>query len=175
MQSPHKINKKTLSNFKDYLGYFNSLETHRLFHLQETWVEVINSTSLTSEVLKSTLEVSEGEGPFLYCFASEEGKLHALEAYKLSIFLLGFLWKGKSKRATLGSALGPDSPCGGVKLLCIAHSFPYNFIKDIHLDITLRENFHVNWVIRTVSLTRIFRNMIFCRNQNVHYAGKRCM
>ena len=29
---------------------------------------VINSTSLTAEVLKSTLEVSEGEGPFLYCF-----------------------------------------------------------------------------------------------------------
>ena len=91
----------------------------------------INSTSLTAEVLKSTLEVSEGEGPFLYCFASEEGKMHALEAYKLSIFLLGFPWKGKSKRATLGSALGPDSPCGGVKLLCIAYSFPYNFIKDI--------------------------------------------
>ena len=90
----------------------------------------INSTSLTAEVLKSTLEVSEGEGPFLYCFASEEGKMHALEAYKLSIFLLGFPWKGKSKRATLGSALGPDSPCGGVKLLCIAHSFPYELIKD---------------------------------------------
>ena len=92
--------------------------------------EFINSTSLTAEVLKSTLEVSEGEGPFLYCFASEEGKMHALEAYKLSIFLLGFPWKGKSKRATLGSALGPDSPCGGVKLLCIAHSFPYELIKD---------------------------------------------
>ena len=90
----------------------------------------INSTSLTAEVLKSTLEVSEGEGPFLYCFASEEWKMHALEAYKLSIFLLGFPWKGKSKRATLGSALGPDSPCGGVKLLCIAYSFPYELIKD---------------------------------------------
>ena len=55
--------------------------------------------------------------------------MHALEAYKLSIFLLGFPWKGKSKRATLGSALGPDSPCGGVKLLCIAHSFQFYCIK----------------------------------------------
>ena len=47
-----------------------------------------------------------------------------LEAYKRLSISLG---KGKSKRATLGSVLlGPDSPCGGVKLLCATQSSTCN-------------------------------------------------
>ena len=39
-------------------------------------------------------------------------------------------WKGGSKQATLGSPLGLDSPCGGVKLSCITYSFPCEHLKD---------------------------------------------